>query len=223
MEGDAATDITFLFADLAGYSALTEAHGDEAAADLAGRFCEAVAQAAGDAGQTVKTLGDAVMLRFDAADAAVRVGLRIPHEVWTGHGLPAAAVGMHRGPAVERQGDWFGSTVNVAARLAGLAAGGEVLVSGAVREAAGDVPGVRFEDQGSRALRNLAAPVAVLGVHRSDHPTLPDQVDPVCRMMVAAGREAASLRHEGAEYRFCSPGCAERFAADPDSYLQHFR
>jgi adenylate cyclase len=216
-------DSTFLFADIAGYSALTEAHGDETAADLAADFCGAVTDAAGEGGQVVKTIGDAVMLRFADAAAAVELGLRIPHEVWTGHGLPAASVGLHSGPAIERGGDWFGSAVNVAARLAALAAGGEVLVSAAAKDAAGDTPGVRFEDQGEKELRNLAVPVSVFAAQPAEHPTLPDHVDPVCRMMVAAGREAERLEHDAIEYRFCSSECAERFAADPEAHLRHLR
>ena len=219
----AATEQTFLFADIAGYSALTEAHGDETAADLASAFCRAVADGASASGELVKTIGDAVMLRFGDAAEAIRLGLRIPHEIWTGAGRPAASVGLHTGAAVERDGDWFGSAVNVAARLAALAAGGEVLVSAAARHAAGDVPGTHFHDQGEKRLRNLSAPVVVYLAHLADHPSLPDQVDPVCRMMVAPGAEAGVASHEGVEYRFCSQRCAERFDADPEGHLRHLR
>ena len=161
---------TFLFADLAGYSALTEAHGDETAADLAADFCQAVTEAAGSEGEMVKTIGDAVMLRYEDTAAAIRLGLQIPHELWTGHGLPAAAVGIHSGPAVERGGDWFGSTVNVAARLAALAAGGEVLVSAVARDAGGEVPGIRYQHLGDKELRNVATPVSVFAVELEERP-----------------------------------------------------
>ncbi len=214
---------TFLFADIAGYTALTEAHGDERAADIAGDFCRAVAEAAGDEGELIKTVGDAVMLRFDAPEAAVRLGVRVPHEVWTGHGLPAAAVGIHHGAAVERGGDWFGSAVNVASLLTALARGGEVLVSEAVLEAAGAVPGVCFDEQGEKSLRNVSSPITVYTAELAEHPSLPDHVDPVCRMIVAAGREACRRRHEGAEFRFCSEECARRFESAPESHLQHLR
>ena len=214
---------TFLFADIAGYSALTEAHGDETAADLAADFCRAVTDAVGDGGDVVKTIGDAVMLRFEDAAGAVRLALAIPHTIWTGHGLPAAAVGVHSGPAIQRAGDWYGSAVNVAARLAALARGGEVLISAAAKDAAGEVPEIVFDDQGEKPLRNLAVPVAVFAGRLADHPSLPEQVDPVCRMMVTAGREADRQRHDGVEYRFCSIDCAERFAADPEAHLRHLR
>jgi class 3 adenylate cyclase len=107
---------TFLFADLSGFTALTEAHGDEQAADLVGGFCVAVRRLlAAHQAQEVKTIGDALMLRAGDAAAAIRLGLRIVHDVGAQHGFPQVRVGMHTGPAVERGGDWFGATVNLAA------------------------------------------------------------------------------------------------------------
>jgi adenylate cyclase len=111
---------TFLFADLSGFTALTEAHGDEQAADLVGGFCVAVRQLlAAHQAQEVKTIGDALMLRTSDAAAAIRLGLCIVHDVGAQHGFPLVRVGMHTGSAVERDGDWFGTTVNLAARVVG--------------------------------------------------------------------------------------------------------
>jgi YHS domain-containing protein len=108
---------TFLFADLSGFTALTEAHGDEHAADLVGGFCLAVRQLLAEHhAEEVKTIGDALMLRAGDPAAAIRLALRIVHEVGAQHGFPLVRVGMHTGPAVERAGDWFGATVNLAAR-----------------------------------------------------------------------------------------------------------
>jgi class 3 adenylate cyclase len=113
---------TFLFADLSGFTALTEAHGDEQAADLVGGFCVAVRQLlAAHQAQEVKTIGDALMLRTADTGAAIRLGLCIVHDVGARHGFPLVRVGMHTGPAVERGGDWFGATVNLAARVSAAA------------------------------------------------------------------------------------------------------
>src|SRR5207244_1035956 len=104
---------TFLFADLAGFTALTEAHGDEQAADLAADFSRQIRQFLADYGATeIKGIGDAVMLRAESAKQAVRLGLRVVQDVGRSHGFPAVRIGMHTGPAVERDGDWFGATVN---------------------------------------------------------------------------------------------------------------
>ena len=96
---------TFLFADLLGFTALTEAHGDEQAADLVGGFCVAVRRLLDEhQAQEVKTIGDALMLRSGDAAAAIRLGLCIVQDVGAQHGFPLVRVGMHTGPAVEREG-----------------------------------------------------------------------------------------------------------------------
>jgi class 3 adenylate cyclase len=91
---------TFLFADLSGFTALTEAHGDEQAADLVGGFCGAVRQLlAAHQAQEVKTIGDALMLRTGDAAAAIRLGLGIVHDVGAQHGFPLVRVGMPHRPS----------------------------------------------------------------------------------------------------------------------------
>jgi adenylate cyclase len=212
---------TFLFADIAGYTALTEAHGDEDAVQLARTFCRAVAgMASAEGGELVKTIGDAAMVRHPHPSQAVTLGLRAAGEVLGGHGFPTVRVGMHHGPALESDGDWFGSTVNLAARVAALAGGGEVLLTQAVREAAGELEGVRLESRGEQRLRNVPTPVPVFAATLEGTESAEPNVDPVCRMVVAEGREVGTVRHGGADYRFCSLGCIRRFAEAPDAYVR---
>jgi adenylate cyclase len=210
---------TFVFADIAGYTALTEAHGDADAAELAATFCREISEVAGArGGEVIKTIGDAVMVRHPDPSEAVFLGLAAAHDAIAGHGFPAVRVGMHHGPALAREGDWFGATVNLAARVAGMAAGGEVLVTGSVRAAAGDLEGIDFQSRGEHRMRNVPTPVALFAALRGATSDEAHHVDPVCRMLVAEGREAGTLRHAGEVYRFCSLDCAGRFARDPDAY-----
>jgi adenylate cyclase len=210
---------TFVFADIAGYTALTEAHGDEDAAELAANFCRAMTEvAAARGGEVIKTIGDAVMVRHQIPSEAVALGLAAAHDVMVGHGFPAVRVGMHHGPAVEREGDWFGATVNLAARVAAIAAGGEVLVTRAVRDGTQELAGVQFESRGEQRIRNVTAPVPLFAAVRDDRSSEARHLDPVCRMLIAEGRESGSLRHGGTLYRFCSLDCAELFLRDPDAY-----
>jgi adenylate cyclase len=212
-------DGTFVFADIAGYTALTEAHGDADAAELAATFCREISELArSSGGELIKTIGDAVMVRHCDPAEAVGLGLMAAHEVIAGHGFPAVRVGMHHGPAIAREGDWFGATVNLAARVAGAAAGGEVLVTAAVRERVGELDGVEFESRGEQRMRNVVAPVPLFAAVRDDRSSETRHLDPVCRMLVTEGREAGSLRHEDTVYRFCSLDCARRFLSDPEAY-----
>lgn len=210
---------TFLFADIAGFTALTEAHGDEQAAGLAREFCRAVEELipAGE-GELVKSIGDAVMVRMNEPAAAVELGIRICDQVLAQHGAPTVRVGMHRGPAVQRDGDWFGSSVNVAARVAGLASGGEILITASVRNAVDEPTAIAFEDRGRHELRNVAEPVGLFAVRRDSRSAAERHLDPVCRMAVEEGRAAGMLRHDGVTYRFCSLECAAKFAAAPGRY-----
>jgi adenylate cyclase len=125
---------------------------------------------------------------------------------------------MHTGPAVHREGDWFGATVNVAARVAGLARAGEVLLSGATLTAAeSDLHGVVFDARGVERLRHVAEPIDVYAV-RLEGPRL--IVDPVCHMALDPERAAAVRERAGTEHYFCSNASAETFECDPQRHLR---
>lgn len=151
---------TFLFADLVGFAALTDAHGDDRAVEVVVAMQERIRPLLPEHGaEEVKAIGDALMLRCEDPDAAVRLGVRIVAELEADPAFPPVRVGMHTGPAVARGGDWYGRTVNVAARLCSVAGGGEVLVSEVTRDAAGEIRKVEFGERGLHWLRNITEPV----------------------------------------------------------------
>jgi class 3 adenylate cyclase len=153
---------TFLFADISGYSRLTEIGGDEAAAELALRFAsEASAIAADHDVEVVKRVGDAVMLRGESAAELVSLGMRLSCELG---GLPQIHAGIHTGPAVERDGDWWGATVNISARVAAEAGPSQLLITEATRAAAGTPSRARVRGMGLLHLKNISAPVRVYAV-----------------------------------------------------------
>src|SRR5207248_739221 len=201
---------TFLFADIAGYTALTEAHGDEQAADLVGMFFDAVSEELPAWGGThVETIGDATMLRIPDPAKAVLLGLRISQELLRGHGAPAVSVGLHHGPAIERGGDYFGAAVNLAARVSAAATGGEVLLTAHTAALAPDLNDVLYESRGRHVLRNVREPVELVAAVRHGHTS--DRglaIDPVCRMVVDPDRAAGRLVYEDTAYFFCTLACA---------------
>jgi adenylate cyclase len=210
---------TFVFADIAGFTALTEAHGDERAADLVGRFCDEVAPLVTECqGEQIKSIGDAILVRFSLAGQALLFGLRVVSEIGGRHAFPIVRVGMHTGPAVERDGDWFGSTVNLAARVAGAADGGEVLLTQATRDSAGAVGGVELDLRGAHRFRHVPQPTLILRARPAgvSPATLP--IDPVCRMAVEPERSRRVL-FENEDLHFCSTRCAVAFAASPELYV----
>ncbi|MDP1849981.1 MAG: adenylate/guanylate cyclase domain-containing protein [Solirubrobacteraceae bacterium] len=156
-----ANDHTFLFADLVGYTSFTERVGDDAAADVAVAFqARAERMAASYGCAVIKKLGDAVMIHGEDPARVVALALRLRRELASELLFPPLRMGVHTGPAVQRDGDWYGATVNVAARIADDAGAGEVLLSMKTRERIARA-GVRTADRGARSFKNVTAPLAV--------------------------------------------------------------
>lgn len=161
----AGSEHTFLFADLIGFTSLTERCGDELAADLALEFARDAEALAGEYGCTlVKTLGDAVMIHGTDPDAVVALGTRLAAGGRRNHWVLHVRIGIHTGPAVSRGEDWYGATVNVASRLSEAAGQDEVLLSDVTRARIAEAAPVRaahLAARGSRPLKNVAAPLTV--------------------------------------------------------------
>jgi adenylate cyclase len=162
---------TFLFADLVGFTALAELEGDDRALEVALALQRRVRGMLEEhAAEQVKTIGDGLMLRCGEPRAAIMLGLRLVEEIDGENGFPPVRVGIHTGPALANEGDWYGRTVNVAARLCAVAPGGEVMVSESTREAAGSVPGVDWGDRELHWLRNVSEPVGTYLVSCREEP-----------------------------------------------------
>jgi adenylate cyclase len=155
------------FLDLAGYTRLTEERGDRAAAALVTSLADLVERVSlPHGGQPVKWLGDGVMFHFKVPAQAVVAALEMVERT-PGAGLPPAHVGLHAGPVVFQDGDYFGRTVNLAARIAGHAGPGQVLVTDQV---VAECPGgaVAFEPIGPVPLKGVSDPVTLYRAARQD-------------------------------------------------------
>jgi len=149
------------FLDLAGYTRLTEEQGDTAAAALAESLAVLVNRSAREhGGVPVKWLGDGVMVHYPEPAGAVRSALELVAQLPQA-GLPPAHVGIAAGPVVVQGGDYFGRTVNLAARIAAQAAAGQVLVSQSVADSAAP-EGLSFVELGELWLKGFAHPLPLL-------------------------------------------------------------
>jgi class 3 adenylate cyclase len=148
------------FLDLTGFTTLTEERGDAAAAELASTLAVLVQEASREhGGEVIKWLGDGVMFHFEEPAEGVRCALELVERAPGAVEVPAR-VGVNAGPVVFQGGDYFGRTVNVAARIADYARPREVLVSQDVVDAA-PPEGVRFELIGDIVLKGLTTPVTL--------------------------------------------------------------
>jgi adenylate cyclase len=148
--------VAIAFADLAGYTRLTEEQGDEQAVSAVERFVEEVERTLPIEARVLKTLGDEVMVV-----APEPVGLTrwaVGFQAQAPAGVPPPRIGVHYGEAIYRDGDYYGREVNQAARVVARAAGGEVLVTRAVVDLADGVDGLAFKLIGEVGLKGFSEP-----------------------------------------------------------------
>jgi adenylate cyclase len=157
------------FVDLTGYTRLTEEQGDEVAARLAANLAALVEDISRrHGGKPVRWLGDGGMFLFKEPTAGMVAALEMVGSA-PGAGLPPTHIGIHAGPVVAQDGDVFGRTVNIAARIAARAGAGEVLTSAETVELVEDAR-LRFVRVGPVRLKGIARPVTLYRVARQESP-----------------------------------------------------
>ena len=154
------------FLDITGYTRLTQEQGDSAAVELAEHLGEIVQRTAiRYGGRPIKWLGDGVMLHFPNPGAGVASAIEMV-EGCVVAGLPPAHVGLHAGPVIFQEGDYYGQTVNLAARIAAHANPGQVLVSKAVVDACGEAA-VAFSEIGAVELKGITGATQLFAAART--------------------------------------------------------
>ncbi len=148
--------VAIAFADLAGYSRLTVERGDEEALGAVERFVEAVEQTLPVDARVIKTMGDEVMVV--ASDPVALTAWAVGLQSAIAPGEPAPRIGIHCGEALYRDGDYYGSDVNQAARVVARAGGGEVLVTRPVVDTAAGANGFQFDRIGEVGLKGFVEP-----------------------------------------------------------------
>lgn len=207
------------FVDLSSFTPLAEAMGDVKAAEVLERFSHVVRESSGRwDGRIVKQIGDAFMLLFPDARSAVACTLEIEERTAAEPQFPAARAGVNWGHLLYREGDWVGSNVNIAARVATEAERHQVLVTAAVRAEAKELAEVEFVRLGKRRLKGLSVQVELFEARRAGAGGREKHIDPVCGMEMDAAEVAARLTLEGTEHCFCSDECLRKYVVAPETY-----
>jgi adenylate cyclase len=159
-----------VFTDIVGFTELTELHGDDVALDLIERQDSIVRAALPSRARVVKELGDGMLLWFECADEAIAVSVQLQSSFdQPGDPVPLwVRTGVHWGTPRWRGNDIIGRDVNLASRIAALAAPGEVLCTDVVVNQAGSLPEITFTSLGAVFVKGFVEPVPVLRAERAD-------------------------------------------------------
>ena len=204
---------TVAFVDLAGFSAITDVYGDASAIAVLGRFEALVREALEGVGPPIKWMGDEAMLGFPDPATALQVLGRLLPACRSEPRIPLTRTGLNHGPVLRRANDLFGSTVNVAARIAAMASPGQLLATGPVADIAA-ASGIVTRDIGKVALRSIADPVPIYSIELA--PAFdPAWIDPVCKMHAPY---SAYRRSTPTGPWFCTERCAQAYRRSPEVY-----
>jgi adenylate cyclase len=160
--------ISVAFADLVDFTGLGEAVPPEDLERLAHRLADLARDVAVPPVRFIKTIGDAVMLVSTDPVALLDAVLDLVDATEADEEFPSLRVGMATGMAVSRAGDWFGSPVNLASRVTGVARPGSVVIAESAREAIGDVDRFEWSFAGPRHLKGIKGDVRLFRARRSE-------------------------------------------------------
>jgi class 3 adenylate cyclase len=211
-------DLTLLIADLCGYTALTETHGALKASETVLRFVQLAKSCLGPGVGIVDSIGDEVFCAGADTLAVVRTGLRVREVIEREPAFLRASMGIHCGRIVEREGRLFGASINLTARLAAHAIGGQILCTEPIVRAIGTSAGIEPRPTGTQHFKNVTHAVALFELVRASEKDAA-VTDPVCRMQVEVEGAAAMIAYEGVTYCFCSAECARLFSESPGLYV----
>jgi len=213
VDGYEFTVATVAFVDLAGFSAIADVYGDTSAIAVLERFEELVREALGELGPPIKWIGDEAMFGFPDPATALRVLGRLLPACRSEPQIPLTRTGLNHGPVLRRANDLFGSTVNIAARIAAVASPGQLLATEPVANIA-TASGIVARNIGKVALRSIAGHVPLYCIELA--PAFdPAWIDPVCKMHAPL---AAYRRATPTGPWFCSERCAEAYRKSPETY-----
>lgn len=212
-QSSASASATVAFIDLAGFSAIAEVYGDASAIVVLEIFESMVREGLVGYEPPIKWIGDEAMLSFDGPETAIQVLGTLLQACRQEPRLPLTRAGLNHGPVIRRGSDLFGSTVNIAARIASIASPGQLLATQSIAEAAA-ARGILVRDLGRVALRSVASEIPLYEIELAPSPD-PAWIDPVCKMHAPY----ASYRRADPEGPwFCSPRCEEAYRKSPLTY-----
>jgi adenylate cyclase len=204
---------TVAFIDLAGFSAITDVYGDSTAIAMLELFEGMVGKALEEHSPPIKWIGDEVMLSFPDPKAAIRALGNLLPACREDPRLPLTRTALHHGPVIRRGTDLFGATVNIAARVAALAAPGQLLATQPIADAAA-AEGILVKDLGETSLRSIPDQMHLHEIHLTPAPD-PAWIDPVCKMHAPY---SSFQRAAPSGPWFCSMRCEEAYYRSPETY-----
>lgn len=209
----------FLIADLTGYTALTEAHGDLSAASIINKYVELVRKILTSDVDFYQQIGDEILLFSSNPSSLLNFTVSLHNKVEKKSHFPSIHAGLHHGTVLKRDEKIFGSAINLTSRIASYAKGGQILCSRPFKESVGESD-IFFHSLGEKRFKNVVKPVEIFEIKTNNETEEIWYTDPVCRMHVSENTAPAKLPFEKKTIYFCSFECVKKFILNPELYIE---
>jgi class 3 adenylate cyclase/YHS domain-containing protein len=200
--------IAIMMADLSGYTAMTETHGPISAADLIDKYVEIVEASLVGRSQLHERTGDEVMVVSPDADDLMATAMKIIGKTAAEENFLQLHGGLHYGSVLKRKNSFFGSTLNVASRIASNANPGTFWFSEEFLKELTDFSFLPFTPLGRYSFKNVSEEIELFEFNVHDGNSV--YIDPVCRMMIL-DLQSATAHPDLSNVYFCSAACMEKF------------
>ena len=204
-------NIAILMADLSGYTALTETHGAKIAADLIDKYIHIAKNCLVGDSKLHQITGDEIMFVSNCPDNLLATALNLEAHTTKEENFLQVHGGLHFGKVLKRADNYFGSTVNLASRIATNATAGAFWCSDDFVNSLKDTSICAFKSKGMQLFKNINGHKEIFEV--SIEKTKINYIDPVCRMLIVDPQNAIHHPNEDALY-FCSSQCLEEYIAN---------
>ena len=204
--------IGILMADLSGYTAMTEIHGDTAAVEMIEKYIEMGKNSLAGESYLLERTGDQLLIVSDDADDLAKTAIELKHKTEKEPNFLGIHCGLHYGSVIERNHHLFGAVVNMAARIAASATENKILCSREFIEALKYPGKLQLISQGNIDFKNILEPAEIFEVLPVvEKKTREIYIDPVCQIRLSASETSISLVYGEDEYFFCSEECRKIF------------
>jgi len=204
-------NLAILIADLSGYTALTEAHGAVSAADMIERFLKIVDNSLTGDSHLHQRRGDEVMIMSESPDDVLLTALLLLKNSATENNFLLLHGGLHYGPVLERDGEYYGSSINFTSRIAAKAEPNTFWCSAEFRDAIKNPELCEFGSMGVHELKNITEEKQTFRIVTDKMHFL--AIDPVCRMLILSQNKAIPHPSER-DIFFCSENCLNTYESN---------
>ncbi len=201
-------------ADLSGYTAMTEVHGADSAASIIDKYLAMVKKSLVGSSHLHQRVGDEMVIVANSVEDLAYTATFLFEQAHNENQFLPLHAGLHYGPIVKKDGDYFGSTINTASRITSVAKKGQIVCSAEFLDQLPEGHPYVVESKGAHTFKNLQKPVELFQMSCCiEFMSRKYVIDPVCHMLIKTPSTAPHLAHEDELYYFCSDNCVEMYRA----------